>query len=35
LRSMHADVTERVYPGRPHTILADELSEAARVVFGA
>jgi phospholipase/carboxylesterase len=35
LRSMRAGVTERVYPGRPHTILADELSEAARVVFGA
>ena len=35
LRSMHADVTERVYPGRPHTILANELAEAARVVFGA
>jgi phospholipase/carboxylesterase len=34
LRGMHADVTERVYPGRPHTILANELSEAARVVFG-
>jgi len=34
LRGMHADVTERVYPGRPHTILADELSEAARIVFG-
>ena len=35
LRGMHADVTERVYPGRPHTILANELAEAARVVFGA
>jgi phospholipase/carboxylesterase len=35
LRGMHANVTERVYPGRPHTILADELAEAARVVFGA
>jgi phospholipase/carboxylesterase len=34
LRGMHADVTERVYPGRPHTILADELTEAARIVFG-
>jgi hypothetical protein len=27
-------VTERVYPGRPHTILAEEIAEAARVVFG-
>jgi phospholipase/carboxylesterase len=35
LRQMHADVTERVYPGRPHTILADEIAQAARVVFGA
>ena len=35
LRGMHADVTERVYPGRPHTILAEEVAEAARVVFGA
>ena len=34
LRGMHADVTERVYPGRPHTILAEEIAEAARVVFG-
>jgi phospholipase/carboxylesterase len=34
LRGMHADVTERVYPGRPHTILAEEMAEAARVVFG-
>ena len=34
LRGMHAVVTERVYPGRPHTILAEELAEAARVVFG-
>ena len=35
LRGMHADVTERVYPGRPHTILSEEVAEAARVVFGA
>jgi phospholipase/carboxylesterase len=35
LRGMHADVTERVYPGRPHTILGEEMAEAARVVFGA
>ena len=35
LQGMHADVTERVYPGRPHTILAEEVAEAARVVFGA
>jgi phospholipase/carboxylesterase len=35
LRELHADVTERVYPGRPHTILGDEMAEAARVVFGA
>ena len=34
LRGMHADVTEKVYPGRPHTILAEEIAEAARVVFG-
>jgi predicted esterase len=34
LRELHADVTERVYPGRPHTILGDEMAEAARVVFG-
>jgi hypothetical protein len=24
-----------VYPGRPHTILGEEIAEAARVVFGA
>lgn len=34
LQGLHADVTERVYPGRPHTILTEEIAEAARVVFG-
>ena len=34
LRGMNAIVTEKVYPGRPHTILAEEMAEAARVVFG-
>ena len=34
LRQMNAVVTEKVYPGRPHTIVADELAQAARVVFG-
>ncbi len=34
LRGLHADVTEKVYPGRPHTIVADEMAQAARVVFG-
>jgi len=35
LRQMNAVVTEKVYPGRPHTIVADELAQAAKVVFGA
>jgi phospholipase/carboxylesterase len=34
LRGMGAVVTEKVYPGRPHTIVADELVQAGRVVFG-
>ena len=34
LRGMGAVVTEKVYPGRPHTIVADELAQAGRVVFG-
>jgi phospholipase/carboxylesterase len=35
LRGMGAVVTEKVYPGRPHTILADELEQAGKLVFGA
>jgi len=34
LRGMGAEVTEKVYPGRAHTILADELAVAGKVVFG-
>jgi len=33
LNKMNANVTEKVYPGMGHTINADELSTAARVVF--
>lgn len=35
LRGMGAEVTEKVYPGRPHTILADELEQAGKIVFGS
>jgi phospholipase/carboxylesterase len=31
LRGMHADVTEKIYPGRPHTIIANELVEAGEL----
>jgi phospholipase/carboxylesterase len=34
LRGMGAAVTEKVYPGRPHTIVADELEQAGKIVFG-
>jgi phospholipase/carboxylesterase len=34
LRGMGAEVTEKVYPGRPHTIVADELEQAGKIVFG-
>jgi phospholipase/carboxylesterase len=34
LRGMGAVVTEKVYPGRSHTIVADELEEAGKIVFG-
>ena len=34
LGSMGAEVVEKVYPGRAHTIVADELAQAGRVVFG-
>ena len=33
LRGMGAVVTEKVYPGRPHTIVADELAQAGKIVF--
>jgi phospholipase/carboxylesterase len=33
LRGMGAEVTEKVYPGRPHTIVADELEQAGKIVF--
>jgi phospholipase/carboxylesterase len=35
LQDMHAVVTEKIYPGRGHTIVADEIAQAARIVFGA
>lgn len=35
LQERHADVTVKVYPGRPHTILADELRQAGRLIFKA
>jgi phospholipase/carboxylesterase len=34
LLGMHAAVTEKIYPGKPHTILADEIGQAGRIVFG-
>ena len=34
LRGMGAEVTEKIYPGRGHTIVADEIAQAARIVFG-
>jgi phospholipase/carboxylesterase len=34
LRGMGAEVTEKVYPGRAHTIVTDELEEAGKIVFG-
>jgi len=34
LRGMNAIVTEKVYPGRPHTILPDEIVQASRIMFG-
>lgn len=34
LQSMHAAVTEKVYPGMGHTITPEELREASRIVFG-
>jgi phospholipase/carboxylesterase len=34
LRRMGAEVREKVYPGRPHTIVADELEQAGKIVFG-
>jgi phospholipase/carboxylesterase len=34
LREMGAVVTEKVYPGRPHTIVEDELVQAGKIVFG-
>jgi len=33
LREMGAVVTEKVYPGRPHTIVEDELAQAGKIVF--
>ncbi len=35
LRDRHALVTEKVYPGRPHMISADEVTQASLTVFGA
>lgn len=34
LRKMNATVTEKIYPGRPHTISADEIRIANEWVFG-
>jgi phospholipase/carboxylesterase len=34
LREMGAVATEKVYPGRSHTIVEDELAKAGRIVFG-
>ena len=33
LTSMHAQVTEKVYPMMGHTITSEEIEEAKRVVF--
>lgn len=35
LQDMHAVVTEKVYPRMGHTINADEIEQAGRIVFGA
>lgn len=32
LRTLGADVTERIYPGAGHTVLADEIAEAQRIL---
>lgn len=34
LKSMHATVTEKVYPGMGHTIIQDEIDLANKLVFG-
>ena len=34
LKDMGAVVTAKLYPGRPHTIVADELEQAGKIVFG-
>ncbi len=34
LIGLGAAVTEKVYPGRPHRIVADELEQAGKIVFG-
>jgi hypothetical protein len=31
---MGAVATEKVYPGRPHTIVEDELAKAGKIIFG-
>jgi len=35
LTSLHGAVTEKIYPGRPHTIIRDEIDEVNRLLFGA
>jgi phospholipase/carboxylesterase len=34
MRGLGAQVTEKVYPGMGHTVIADELEHARRLVFG-
>ena len=35
LKTMHAEVTEKIYPGMGHTISTDEIQQASRLIFGA
>ena len=35
LKQLHADVTEKIYPGMGHTISTDEIHQASRLIFGA
>jgi phospholipase/carboxylesterase len=35
LKQLHADVTEKIYPGMGHTISTDEIQQASRLIFGA
>lgn len=32
MRALGGDVTERIYPGAPHSIVADEVEQARRIL---